>query len=368
MQVNVTAPSGKSIALLGAGAALGLLLAFAAPRLHIPIPHFGPVTPPAPVPPPAPVTPPTPPPAPKPDWFGLRYTPGSKALIASLPTLARAAPHLMTSPSDGRPILLYKAWTDLFRDYPPYPAQQIGDCVSFGHSHANDLLQCVEYCLAHPGQTPAPTDIQETCTQALYGMAREISGDLGWQDGSYGGAAVKAMTTWGVVSRRMLGSEGAYSGRLAKQWGFKGVPAAVKAEAAPFKLGSAAQVATWDELVGALANGNPVTICTGMGFTQARDAQGFVQRRGRWGHCMFIAGVRFDRGGACVIQSWGMETPTGPRGLDQPPYSFWVEEKDIESILAEGDSWALSKAPHFNAAQAAAGHRRRLPARWRGGA
>lgn len=331
-----------------------------APAPHVPTP-----TPPTPAPAPTPTPAPTP--APLPDWFGLSYpADGShKALIASMPRLAQAAPHLMRArdAADGRPILLYRAWTDLFRAYPPYPAQQIGDCVSFGHGHANDLLQCIEFCLANPGKRAGPGDIQETDTEALYGMAREAGNMLGRQDGCYGAAAVKAMTSMGLVSRRMLGTDGSYSGRRAKSWGLHGAPDAVKAKAAAYKLGSVAQVGDWDELVAALHAGHPVTICTGLGFSPTRDDQGFVRRKGHWGHCMFVAGVRFDRPGACIIQSWGPEAPSGPTALGQPSFSFWVERADIEAILAEGDSWALSRSPRFGAASAR--HRRVMPRHWR---
>jgi hypothetical protein len=369
MQVNLTAPSAKSLALLLAGAILGVTLAGAARRLPLPHIHIDPATPVQPVgPTPKPEPKPDPKPAPKPDWFG--WTPdkgqGLKATAASMPRLSQAAPHLLArDASDKRPILLYKAWTDLFADYPHYPAQQIGDCVSFGHAHGNDLLQCVEWVLNNPGKAPTAADIQETDTEFIYGASREIGGMLGPFDGSYGAAAVKAMTQVGMVSRRMLGAEGEYSGRRAKQFGRTGPPADWKAKAAAYKLGSYAQVTTWDELVAALGNGHPTTICTGMGFTLQRDSQGFCERSGRWGHCMVVGGVRFDREGACILQSWGMDTPSGPRALDQPPYSFWVDRRHIEAILSEGDSWALSRSPHFGG-PSARGHRRRLPARWRG--
>lgn len=352
MQLNVPVKP-LLIGLFGVVVGIGLAVG---PR-HVPRPHPAPPPPPAPAPKPAPDV--------RPDWFGLRYTPGARALIASMPKLAQAAPGLMAArdASDGRPILLYRAWTDLFRAYPPYPAQEIGDCVSFGHGHALDLLQCIEWCLKHPGRTPLATDIQEADTEFIYAASREVGGMLGGQDGSYGAAAVKAMTTVGVVSRRMLGPRGAYDGRRAKQWGRTGAPAAVKAMAARYKLGAAAAVTTWDELVAALHAGHPVTICTARGFTLTRDPQGFCKARGQWGHCMFIAGARFDRPGACIVQSWGEATPSGPTGLDQPPYSFWADKAVVEAILAEGDSWALSAAPRFGAA----GRKRSggLPDAWR---
>ena len=274
-----------------------------------------------------------------------------RAFASQFPTLAQSAPHLMQGPAPTDPILLYKAWRDVLGKDPAYPAQQIGDCVSFGHGHGNDLLQCIEIGLGEPSV------YQETDTEFIYGTSREVAGILGRQDGSYGAAAVKAMTTVGMVSRAMLGTDGTYSGQRAKSWGLNGAPASVKQEAGAFKLGSAANVSTWDELVAALRNGYPVTICTAQGFTLERDADGFCRARGRWGHCMFIAGVRFDRPGACIIQSWGPDTPSGPLALDQPTFSFWADQSVIERILGEGDSWALSKSPAFE--------KRELPPAWK---
>jgi hypothetical protein len=124
-----------------------------------------------------------------------------------------------------------------------------------------------------------------------------------------------------------------------------------------FKLGAAALVSTWDELVAALQNGYPVTICSSQGFGSTRDAEGFCPARGTWGHCMFIAGVRFDRPGACIIQSWGPDYPTGPIQLSQPTFSFWADRPVVERILGQGDSWALSRAPAFQ--------KRHLPPAWR---
>jgi len=272
-------------------------------------------------------------------WLGIDAI--QQACASRFPALAASAPWLLAQAPPTSPILLYKAWHDVLGKDPDYPAQQIGDCVSFGHGHANDLLQCIEIALGEPA------DFRETDTEFIYATSREVAGILGGGDGSYGAAAVKAMTTIGLVSREMLGDQRAYSGKRAKDWGRTGAPADLKSKAAPFKLGSGALVSTWDELVGALSSGYPVTICTKQGFTLHRDQDGFAQARGSWGHCMLIAGVRFDRPGACIVQSWGPDMPDGPRALDQPSFSFWADQRVIERILSEGDSWALSKAPEF---------------------
>jgi hypothetical protein len=273
---------------------------------------------------------------------GWRDVPERHEVAAAFPTFAQAAPQLVAAPAPGTDILLYRAWNDALGVYVPYPRQEIGDCVSFGHAHGNDLLLCVEAALQ--GLKFKLEEI-ETDTEALYGMAREAGNMLGWQDGCYGSAAVKAMTTMGVVPRSVVGP---YSGKRAKDWGYKGAPADVKEKAARWKLGNAALVKTWDELVAAMSNGYPVTICTGMGFTMHRDEHGFCTPSGRWGHCMLLCGVRFgSRPGACVFQSWGPNVPSGPLDLDQPDNSFWVDRAPLERILGEKDSWALSKSPFF---------------------
>lgn len=263
---------------------------------------------------------------------------GHEAIADSLPP----QPQLSVLESEPNvPIMLYRAWYDVIGKYPDYPAQQIGDCVSFGHGHANDLLQCIEICFSEPAE------YRETDTEFIYGESRKVSHNLGWSDGSYGAAAVKAMLTVGVVSREMLGPDGVYSGERAKSWGWSGPPADVEKKAGSYKLGAVARVPDWQTLVSAIWNGQPVTICSNQGFTLERDSQGFCRAHGTWGHCMFIAGLRFDRPGALICQSWGPDSPSGPTALDQPSFSFWADKSVIEHILGYGDSWALSKAAEF---------------------
>jgi hypothetical protein len=285
-------------------------------------------------------------------WLGVDGR--QRSVAGHFPGLRSAAPKLVRGATlcrgPAEPILLYRAWRDVLGTDPDYPAQQIGDCVSFGHGHANDLVQCIEIALGEP------SEYRETDTEFLYAASREVAGLLGLEDGSYGAAAVKAMTDIGLVSREMLGADGAYSGRRASEWGRVGVPSELKARAAAYRIGGGALVATWDELLAALSHGYPVTICTRQGFGLERDAQGFCAAEGTWGHCMFIAGARFDRPGACVVQSWGPTTPSGPRALGQPSFSFWVDRPVVERILAEGDSWAISRAPEFAL--------RELPGHW----
>lgn len=351
MQLTIETPSARSVGLFAAGVIAALALVFGPglarrlePRPAPPAPAPAPTpTPPAPTPKPFPSTRRTTVPADFPAHL-CGWTPDhpDRRLIArGFPTLAQAGPGLAADRSKS--VLLYKVWKEVFADYPDYPAQQIGDCESFGHGHAHDLLQTVE---AYLGDLDASA-VGRTCTEAFYAAGREAGNMLGWGDGCYGSAMLEAATTMGVLRYADLpDGQQAYSGQRAKQWGRSGLPSELKAIAAGRRL-SGAMLASADEMLAALQAGHPCTISTAHGFTMTRDSQGFCRLRGRWGHCMGVVGYRADRPGFLVIQSWGPKTPDGPTDLDQPTWSFWADWSDIETIIAEGDSNTLSATPGF---------------------
>jgi hypothetical protein len=250
------------------------------------------------------------------------------------PLFSQAAPHLSGSGTD-KTVLLYKAFKDVNGDYIPYTAQQIGDCVSMGWGHGTDLLECVQIAIGKKAET-----LKQTATEAVYGMARVDIGGGGMRgDGAVGAWAAKAVSTLGTVDRDVVGP---YSGQRAREWGRSGVPAAIKSQAGAHKVKTVSLVSTYEELEDALANGYPVPVCSNQGFALTRDANGFCRPRGVWGHCMLIVGTRTDIPGACVFQSWGMDSPTGPLALDQPPNSFWADRQTVADMLAMQDSFSMS--------------------------
>lgn len=267
------------------------------------------------------------------------------------PFFAAAAPHLAGS-GEGRTALLYKAFRDVnggrYIDYPP---QAIGDCVSQSFGHGIDLLGAVQIVIGG-----RPERFEPTATEAIYGMARvDIGGQRGsFEDGAVGAWAAQAVTTLGTLSREVVGP---YDGKRAKDWGANGVPRELEAKAAAHKVHTASLVATYAELEDALANGYPVAVCSDQGFSMERDADGFCKAEGTWSHCMLIVGVRGgSRPGACVFQSWGSDVPPGPLALDQPPNSFWADRSVVEGMLAQQDSWSISRFDGYPAQV--------LPPRW----
>jgi hypothetical protein len=205
------------------------------------------------------------------------------------------------------------------------------------------------------GWIHSPEEVEATlATMPRPLFAVDVGGQRGsYEDGAVGAWAAKAVTLIGTVAQDVVGP---YSDRLAKDWGARGVPDAVKQKAAKHKVKTSSLVRTYAELEDALANGYPVPVCSNQGFTLRRDAQGFCRPEGTWLHCMLICGVRTDRPGACILQSWGMDVPSGPLDLDQPPNSFFADRAVIESMLAMRDSWALSRFDGYK--------RQDLPARW----
>jgi len=280
--------------------------------------------------------------------FGWVDHPDRLVVASAAPTLFAAAPDYQDDADDLKDVFLYKAWKEVLGDYPDYPAQEIGDCTSFGAGHALDLLQCIEIALGEP------EEYKEICTEAIYGIGREIAGMLGSGDGCYGGAVAQALTDFGAVPREVVGP---YSGQRAKQWGGRGgVPKEIKDLCREHKLGAKALVSTKAELDAGLNNGKPTTVASNQGFTTSRDQDGACSPRGSWPHQMAIVARRRKASQYLIVQSWGNSNPTGPRTDDQPAFSFWAPARSVYSMIATKDSWAFSLWGGFK--------RKDLPAGW----
>ncbi len=291
---------------------------------------------------------------PGPHLLGWVDDPERHAVAATIgPPLSQLAPALYQgAPPDN--IFLFKAWKDALGSYPDYPAQAIGDCCSWGSGHALDLLQCIESVI-----NKKPLIYHEVCTEAIYGMGREIGGMLRSGDGCYGSAVAKAVVQMGAIPRDpAFGGPGPYSGQRAKSWGRSGAPDDVKKKAAEHKLGAAAMVQSLSDVDAALANGYPGIVCSNQGFTSPRDSNGVCYARGSWAHCLSWGGRRLRDGKVeyLIFQSWGASQPGGPLSDDQPVFSFWAPAATFSSMLRAQDSFAFSAFGGFEV--------RPLPPHW----
>jgi hypothetical protein len=291
-------------------------------------------------------------------------------VVTSLPTPMITSSNA-PSVNDKKDVLLYEFVRKVIGQDAPKGPQKIGDCVSWGWGNLVNYIACLQIFKALKAQNlvtlPDPVlvgqdqynaanetrqaiiaEYQEAATEVIYALSRvEIGGQRGsYSDGSVGAWAAKAVSTMGTLSRKYLDSKGLggeYNPNRAKDWGAKGLPDNLEPDAAKHLVKTVSLVTSFDQAAGLIQNGYPVAICSNRGFTMERDAQGFCSPSGVWNHCMLLVGVRFDRPGCCISQSWGANTPTGPLGMNQPDNTFWADASVIEYILRQQDSFTGSE-------------------------
>ena len=245
--------------------------------------------------------------------------------------------------------------------------QGIGDCVSWGWSHAVWIALAVDWETGRLAQPPPMV-----ATESIYGgsrvEARGRPGDGraavgGWSDGSYGAAAARWVRDWGVAFRDDAGGHDlkTYSSDRAKNWGAYGnggqndggkFDEFVKAHRAEH----VAAVGTFAEASAAIESGFPVAVCSGQGFANVRDQDGFAAAQGSWAHCMVFVAVRYKANGSpddalLCLNSWGPSWISGPKWpTDQPDGSFWVHRATVERMLGgeDTDSFAVGSVSGFS--------------------
>lgn len=290
------------------------------------------------------------------------------------PIFKSAAPSLMDTASEDKETLLYLNFRKVTGGDAPKGPQQIGDCVSWAWSNFINNLQITQIIdklaevsatlagefLVTPEEawsaelkdtidgikTDSQYEYQEICTEATYGLSRvEVGGQRGsYQDGSVGAWAAKAATDWGYISRMYLenklgAGQGKYNPDRAKKWGAQGLPNDLEPEAKTKVCKTVSLVTSFEEAAAAIKNLQTVPVCSNRGFTMTRDNQGFCSPQGVWYHAMLFCGVRYDRPGLLCSQSWGPNTPSGPRYKDQPDNTFWVDANVVDYMLRQRDSF-----------------------------
>jgi hypothetical protein len=274
------------------------------------------------------------------------------------------------SKSEGRDTFLYrpamKAHHALYGEPWVVGRQGIGDCVSWGWSHAIWIALCCDW---ETGRLPMPPPL--VATESIYGgsrveaRSRDGSGSSavgGWSDGSYGAAAARFVRNWGVAFRENAGGHDLtqYSADKAKNWGAYGnggqndqgkFDQFVKSHPAQH----VAAVGTFEEAAAAIESGFPVAVCSSQGFASVRDKDGFAQASGQWQHCQCFIAVRYKKNGSpddalLCLNSWGPDWISGGRWPDDMPEgSYWVRRSVVERMLGgqDTDSFAVGSVGGF---------------------
>lgn len=221
--------------------------------------------------------------------------------------------------------------------------QTVGDCVSQGWAQAADYVACTQIAAGRRERWVALC-----ATEAIYALSRvEIGGNRIRGDGSVGAWAAKAVNQYGTLRRQKYGSIDltTYSGERARLWGSRGLPDELEPIARERPIETVSLVTSYNQARDAIANGYPVVVCSQQGFTDRRDADGFMRASGTWAHCMIFVGVddAFRRPGLLCQNSWGPNWIDGPKRHDQPDGSGWVDADTCDRMLRiQPDSYAVS--------------------------
>lgn len=225
--------------------------------------------------------------------------------------------------------------------------QDLGDCVGQASGLGVDVLTAVQ--IAMLGMTQKW--MGPVSTEYLYAASRvEIAGGRLRGDGSNGSWVVRAMLELGTLLRGKYGNIDLtkYRPDLAKLWGApgNGVPDELEPIGRQHIVKNATLVEAWPEACDAVSNGFPVLICSSPGYTMRADSEGFVSRAWkRMNHAWLLWGIDTlsKRQGGALCTSWGPNSVRGPaHPLGSPEGVLWVDAKNIDAMLAQGDSYALS--------------------------
>jgi hypothetical protein len=270
---------------------------------------------------------------------------GTDEFLASLakPTLAQAGPDLALD--ETRDVFL---GSYLLKCDPGWKrgAQKIGSCVGWGWALSCDILAACDIHMRSEAEVYGGRVLEAS----VYAFSRvEVRGqkNLGG-DGSYGGAAAKAVTKFGTLHYGLdYGGEKFTdnSGVREKNWGRDGVPDNLEKYAANHKVSSVALVTDFEQAAKAIQNGYPVAVCSMQGFSMSQR-EGYLTPMGSWAHCMMFAGVRWKPYPALLCpNSWG-DCYSGDVDKTLPVQfqrsSGWVRAETCTRMLKGEDSFALS--------------------------
>lgn len=248
-------------------------------------------------------------------------------------------------------VYLWEAYRTLHGNAPPERNQGgVGSCVSFGTASA------IESTLANQVLLGLVGEYRDIAQEVIYAGSRvEVGGGKIRGDGSIGAWAAKFVVQWGIVSRGNVGRYDLsnYDEARCRSWGRTGVPDDLELEAKKFPVSDAAAIRNWVEAKKALANGYGIAVCSNIGFTMRRDANGVCKASGTWAHCMALDGYHIEPDGreyGHITNSWGDNAHTGPVGWGNPNHAgFWAESRTVERMLFAADSWAFSGVTGFPA-------------------
>lgn len=295
----------------------------------------------------------------QPDWFG--YTPNPEATERIALEVPRVwGEQLDNLPFDpDKPALIYRSLAKCLEGSKWIKDGRLlnqnqgrhGSCVGHGTSVSADTTAACDIHIRKQLESwpvhPVTGKPIRSAPDWLYGASRHISGTLARWQGSFGSAAAKCVSEWGMVYQRPYGDLdlSTYSAARCDQWDTHGVPANTIQIAKEHHFRSTVRVKTVEHAMALIQNGYGFNMCCGLGWSNKRDGDGFSRVVTTWAHSQAVVGYSVTNGrrGFVVVNSWPSHWNSGPLGEDTPdlPWcSYKAEVGDIAKAISQGDCWA----------------------------
>ena len=278
--------------------------------------------------------------------FGYEPNPtGTAAFVSTLAarSLAQAGPDLVLD--EGRDAFLGHA---LLQCSPKWRRlnQPIGSCVGYAWAMAVDILAACDVVIRREAESYGG----EVFPASVYGFSRvEVRGGPNHGgDGSYGGAAAKAVTKYGTLH---FGQDyggtvfNETSASIERDWGRNGVPDKLEPYAAERKVADVTLCLDFRQAALAIQNAYPVAVCSMRGFDMTLR-NGALSPSGQWAHAMLFCGLRWKpKPQLYLANSWG-DCYRGTYDETLPAVfqrsGGWVDADVCTSMLKGEDSFALA--------------------------
>jgi len=272
-------------------------------------------------------------------------------LASSSTPVFEASAWQLSGTGAGKTSLPFKFAVHFHEQFGPNEPQTTGDCVSHAVrnvgfvDHTVDAGQRrVQYC----GAIFATENIYGWRGHSGQGASCSTLAAYVNSEGGIGGYLPRAMYEDG----RNRVDLSVYDSSIGHNWGRSRTPSWLNDIADDHAADYVSLVSTIEGARDAIANGYCIAACSGLGFSNRRDALGVAKRSGSWAHAMAWVGCiddptdeayKWARGPLFLIQnSWG-KWNSGPRRHEQPEGSFWVTWRDAQSILAARGAFAIGK-------------------------
>ena len=228
----------------------------------------------------------------------------------------------------------------------------IGTCVGCSMVWTAEIGETADMVAAKQAGKPVPA-FKPLSVASMYGGARVEIGNKKYRmnlrgDGAVGAHMQEYLKDYGLAPAGKYGNLDVprYSISQARDWGNKGVPADVLAEAKKNPVQMVVPCKTTDELADAIRKGFPAQICSSVAYVMGRNSDGICELNPRdsWAHALACDGVMMLRGERLfhIQNSWGIRAHTGPLGWGNPsPGGFWARDKAVAVMLREKSCYAF---------------------------